>query len=430
MKSWGNYPDVSGKIFSFKDETEAKNIVSSTQNLIAYGNGRSYGDSALANHIVKTNSYKYFLDFDEEIGLLHLQSGVLLSEIIDVFLPRGWFLQVTPGTKFVTVGGAIASDVHGKNHHVKGCFSECLKEFTLCVSNSEILTCSREENSEFFHATCGGMGLTGIILDAKIYLEKVNSSYIDQEIVPTANLKETLDNLKAYKYSTFSVAWIDCLSRGTNLGRSILILGEFSKDSRLIYKKRKKLKIPFFMPSFLLNSLTVKAFNFFYYHKNSLGNRRTKMDLESFFYPLDAIVDWNKIYGKRGFVQYQLILPEKIAYKGLKKIVERISESGKGSFLTVLKLYGPKNDNWLSFPIKGYSLALDFKIDNEIFDLLDDLDKIVLEYKGRVYLTKDARLSKEAFHASYVDVQKFIKFREQHGLDKIFMSKQSQRLGI
>jgi FAD/FMN-containing dehydrogenase len=247
LSSWGLYPDVKSKVKIFRKVDDIKDL----EEFIPYGNGRSYGDSALNKNILYCKEYDYFLDFNEDSGVLHTQAGVLLSDILDSFVNRGWFLKVTPGTKLVTVGGAIASDVHGKNHHQEGCFSECVKEFNLLLPNGEIKNVKKGE--ELFFATCGGMGLTGVILDAKIELKKIGSSTISQTTIKTKNLKETFEAFEKYKEFPYSVAWIDCLSSGDSLGRSLLMVGEFLDDKRYNYKNKKTISIPFNFPSFALN---------------------------------------------------------------------------------------------------------------------------------------------------------------------------------
>lgn len=430
LKSWGNYPVTKNKSLSFSHEEDLKSIISEFSDLIPYGNGRSYGDSALSKNIINIKPYNYFLNFDESKGLLQVQSGVLLSEIISVFVPRGWFLNVIPGTKLITVGGAIASDIHGKNHHVEGCFSECVKEFNLMLPEGEIVKCSNTENVELFRATCGGMGLTGVILNAKILLKKINSKNIDQTTIKTKNLKETFEAFEKYKDKPYSVAWIDCLAKGNSIGKCLLMVGDFSNDGDLKYGLKKKLNIPFNFPSFALNSLSVKVFNWLFYEKVRKRVSQQKVDIDTFFFPLDAIENWNRIYGKNGFTQYQFILPIETSFIGLEEILTSISNSGKGSFLAVLKLYGKANENYLSFPMEGYSLALDFKIEKGVFELLDKLDKIVIKHKGRIYLTKDVRVSKATFEQGYPFINKFRSIREKYKMNTKFNSLQSRRLKI
>jgi len=430
LLSWGLFPKVTNGIFTFTTVQELKSLILDNNEIIAFGNGRSYGDSALSSNIINVKPHDYFLSFDNTLGLLHIQAGVLLSEVLETYVPKGWFLKVTPGTKFITVGGAIASDVHGKNHHVEGCFSECIKEFEIMLANGNVVVCSKEEEPELFKATCGGMGLTGVIITAKIYLKKINSQYINQTTIKTKNLQETFDAFEKYQDLPYSVAWIDCLAKEEDIGKCLLMVGDFQDDADLDYKSKSGLSIPFTFPSFTLNNLTVKAFNWLYYAKTKQGTSKQRVGIDSFFYPLDAIGHWNRIYGKNGFTQYQFILPKEKSFEGLQKILKTISDSGKGSFLAVLKLYGKGNENYLSFPIEGYSLALDFKIESGVFDLLDKLDEIVLEYKGRIYLTKDVRVCKATFEKGYPQIETFRKYRKDNKMDKKFQSLQSKRVGI
>jgi FAD/FMN-containing dehydrogenase len=430
LRAWGNYPKVENEEHLFKDETELCELVSKDAEYISYGNGRSYGDSALSENIINVKPHDYFLDFDEDNGLLHLQAGALLSDILDVFVPKGWFLKITPGTKLITVGGAIASDVHGKNHHVNGCFSECVKELKLMLADGNTITCSRGENAELFHSTCSGMGLTGVVLDAKIYLKKINSQFIDQTTIKTKNLKETFGAFEEYGSSPYSVAWIDCLAKGKSKGKCLLMVGDFMNDGDLDYKSELNLTVPFNFPSFTLNNLTVKAFNWLYYLKTFKRVSKQKVGIDTFFYPLDAIHNWNRIYGKGGFTQYQCIFPKKHSFEGLDEILEEISKSGKGSFLAVLKLYGKENDNYLSFPMEGYSLALDFKLEPGLFELLDRLDEIVKQYQGRIYLAKDVRVSKDVFESGYPKIELFRTIRKKYKMNEKFNSLQSRRLGL
>ncbi|QOY53435.1 FAD-binding oxidoreductase [Candidatus Sulfurimonas baltica] len=422
------YPKIKNQKFSLRDTTTLCNYIKESKEFIPFGNGRSYGDSAINENILYVKPYNNFLHFDESAGVLTCQAGVLLSEILDSFVPRGWFLKVTPGTKLITVGGAIASDVHGKNHHIEGCFSECVEEFTIMLEDGTIK--SVKKGDELFLATCGGMGLTGVILEAKISLKKINSKFINQTTIKTKNLKETFEAFESNKNLPYSVAWIDCLAQGENIGKCLLMVGDFADDGNLEYKSKKKLSIPFNFPSFALNTLSVKAFNWLYYAKAPDGVSKQKVDIDTFFYPLDAIGNWNRIYGKNGFTQYQFILPKESSFEGLSEILREISTSGKGSFLAVLKLYGKANENYLSFPIEGYSLALDFKIEDGLFELLNKLDEIVVKYSGKIYLTKDVRVSKETFEQGYPQIDKFREFRKENNMDSKFNSLQSKRVEI
>jgi FAD/FMN-containing dehydrogenase len=428
ISGWGRFPVINANPLYFENLNSLVRNIESARVVIPFGNGRSYGDSALAAKYIPMRARDRILCFDENTGLLSCESGVLLSEIIEAFLPRGWFLKVTPGTKFITIGGAIASDVHGKNHHVEGCFSECVESVSLLLPDGNICTCSKGE--ELFHATCGGMGLTGVILEARLWLKRVSSQYIEQTTIKTRDLQETFDSFEQYAGMPYSVAWIDCLSKGNDMGRCLMMVGDFLENGSLEYTGKRNFNVPFEFPCFTLNNLSVKAFNHYYYKRAPEGKSTRRIGIDTFFYPLDVIDNWNRIYGRRGFTQYQFILPKESSFDGLKEILHIVAKSGKGSFLAVLKLYGKANDNYLSFPMEGYSLALDFKIETGLFALLSKLDSIVVYYGGRIYLAKDARVSRKTFEAGYPKLDKFMEMREKLGLKEKFNSLQSNRLGL
>jgi decaprenylphospho-beta-D-ribofuranose 2-oxidase len=425
--SWGNYPKSDSKYYEFEIDDHSSIF---KKNTIPYGNGRSYGDSCVSENIVGIKKHNHFLSFNKNSGLLKVQSGVLLSEILEVIIQHGWFLKVVPGTKFITIGGAIASDIHGKNHHLEGCFSACVNWFSLLLPSGVKIKCSRGENQELFHSTCGGMGLTGYITEVEIQLKKINSVSINQKTIKTKNLKETFDVFESINQDCYSVAWIDSLSRGDALGRSLIISGDFDNDDDLHYSPKKRINIPFYFPSFVLNQISVRMFNWFYYHKVFKKITYKNIRFDRFFFPLDSIRNWNRMYGKNGFTQYQFVLPKKESYEGLKEILSEIASSGKGSFLAVLKLYGKENKNYLSFPLEGYSLALDFKIEKGVFELLNTLDNIVMKYNGRIYLSKDVRVTKKVFEKGYPRIEKFREIRKKYKLDSAFSSLQSKRVGI
>ncbi|MCZ4372671.1 FAD-binding oxidoreductase [Vibrio diazotrophicus] len=426
ITSWGKYPLIDASIIS---PATSQHLLTLQQNGIGRGLGRSYGDSALSEQIIQSEKLNRFISFDDKSGLLHCEAGVSLEEILKTFVPRGWFLPVTPGTKFVTVGGAIASDVHGKNHHVEGSFSDHVTSLTLIIDDREI-SCSRDENSDLFYATCGGMGLTGFITGAIFKLKPIKSAYINQKVVKAKNLDTALNLFEQYKDFTYSVGWIDCLSTGPNLGRSILMLGEHAENGTLTTHKEPLLNMPCNMPSFLLNRYTIQAFNVAYYNKQLKDEINNIVHYDPFFYPLDGINNWNRMYGSNGFTQYQFVIPQKAGKEGLAEILEAIAESKQGSFLAVLKVFGEGNQNLLSFPMEGYTLALDFKINDKLFSLLDRLDIIVRKYDGRLYLSKDVRMSENMFKSGYTRWVEFQAVRKEYGADELYHSLQSKRIGL
>ena len=439
LSGWGRYPVLKADVCAPRSLEALKNIVRQKPNLIARGNGRAYGDSAINKAAtLEMRNLNRMLAFDPESGQLIAEPGVLLGDVIAAFLPQGWFPLVTPGTKFVTLGGAIAADVHGKNHHKDGSFRSCVDWVDVMDATGVVTRCSHRDNSRLFDHTLGGMGLTGIITKAAIRLKPVETAWIRQSTHPAPNLKSAMDLFEANHDATYSVAWIDCLAGGTDLGRSLVMLGEHAAPSELPNAKRKnpfnvptksKRSVPFDFPGFALNRLTVRAFNALYY---SAGARKTGsqlVDWDSYFYPLDAILQWNRIYGRKGFAQFQCVLPLDTSQDGLSTLLKTISEAGAGSFLAVLKRFGAQTSA-LSFPMEGYTLALDFPINPQTLSLLDTLDRITLDHGGRFYLAKDARMSAETFAASDNRVEAFRAERKDNNWQTRFASAQSERLAL
>ncbi len=440
ISDWGNFPVIEAEVNGFDTTDQLRKQLDTPGEVIAFGNGRSYGDASLQNRVLLTRRFSKFLSFDDTCGELSCQAGVLLSEILDVFVPRGWFLPVTPGTKLITVGGAIAADVHGKNHHVDGSFGQHIISMDVMRNDGTVITCSPTENAEFFKVTVGGMGLSGIILNATFRLRKIETAFIKEETVRAENLGEIMDCFEASSDWTYSVAWIDCLAKGDSLGRSIMMRGEHArpeellnathKHAPLVPKRGLKLDIPFQFPNFALNHWTMQAFNFAYYNKCRPGTHKGVVDYNSFFYPLDAIDNWNRIYGKRGFTQYQFVIPKEAGREGMTKILTRITASGLGSFLAVLKLFG-RQESFMSFPMEGYTLALDFPISHKAMDLFKELDAMVADYGGRLYLAKDSRMDAALFEKTYPHADEFRQAISMlnEGTTK-FASLQSKRIGI
>jgi len=438
ISNWGRYPSVEAQIYDLSDEFRMGEKIGGLSPAIARGLGRSYGDSSLGENIIATVGYNRFISFNEETGVLKCEAGVSFADILEVFVPKGWFLPVTPGTKYITVGGAIASDVHGKNHHKEGSFGDWVREMKILVASGEVLLCSPTQYEDLFFATIGGMGLTGLILEAEFTLKRIETSFISQETLPADNLEKVMGFFTESKKSTYSVAWIDCLAKGKNLGKSILFLGEHAplstiestvfKDTPLWYHSKGKLGVPFDFPSGSLNSLTVKAFNGLYYSMSKLkGNGIVHLD--PFFYPLDSVNNWNRIYGKKGFLQYQFVLPFDKSFDGMTEVLQAIAKEGRGSFLAVLKLFG-RQDSLISFPMEGYTLALDFPIMPGLMKFLNKLDEIVLKYDGRFYFTKDSRLKPDVFKRGYPKLNDFLEIKAKYDPNNLFASAQSKRLEL
>lgn len=434
ISNWSNYPKVKT---DFQNWTNTEFSNADTKSIVR-GLGRCYGDASLGEHTISSLDHNLFLDFNQKEGVLTCESGVSLEEVLEVIVPKGWFLPVTPGTKYITVGGALASDIHGKNHHVDGCFGDHVLSFSIYLPDGKLKICTLENDPELFNATRGGMGLTGMIETITFKLKKIPSAYIAQRQFKAKNLKEAFDLFQEHKTSTYSMAWIDCLKGGSNFGRSIVMTGEFAEVEQLPRRlqndplntgSKKKLSIPFNFPGFVLNTLSIKAFNWLYYNKNTKPIQENIVHYDGFFYPLDAILHWNRMYGKEGFLQYQFVLPLENSFEGLEKILKEIRKKGWGSFLAVLKLFG-KQDSFISFPMEGYTLALDFPIKKGIFEFLNEMDKIVLDLGGRLYLTKDARMTAETFKTSYPNSQAFIDYIKSINPEGKIESFLSKRLEI
>lgn len=438
IANWGQYPLIEANELYFRETEEATALLNRQESLIARGNGRCYGDASLADTVISTLRHNKIVSFDRVNGSLNCQAGITLDEVLAVVVPAGWFLPVTPGTKFITLGGAVASDVHGKNHHKEGSFCQWVDELELIDSQGRSIVCSPTEEAELFRTTCGGMGLTGIITRVRFRLKKIESIYIKQTQYKAANLQEMFRLFEAHTSVTYSMAWIDCLQKGKDLGRGIFIVGEHAvldelppalRQHPLKTKEKLKLTVPFNFPSFTLNTYSVKAFNFMYYHKLLQQERTDFVAYDPFFYPLDAIHHWNRMYGSKGFVQYQLVLPMGVSFSGLSAILRKIADKGFGSFLAVLKLFGPQND-LLSFPMEGYTLALDFPVRSDLFPFLDELDEIVHELGGRIYLSKDARMKPAMFLKGYPMAGTFLENLKKIDPEGKFSSMQSKRLNI
>ncbi|AEG50395.1 FAD linked oxidase domain protein [Sphingobium chlorophenolicum L-1] len=438
LSGWGRYPVAECMITRPRNAEAVPPLLSHLPKAIARGNGRSYGDASLApDATVDLRRLDHFIDFDRTSGCLTCEGGALLADIVDTMLPRGWFVPVTPGTKLVTVGGMIASDVHGKNHHVAGSFCDHVEWIDLAIGAGEVLRCSPGEHADLFAATCGGMGLTGVILRACFRLLRVESTAVRQRIVRAATLADAFEIFEASLDWTYSVAWIDCLAQGRHLGRSAIFLGEHALSDQLPPARqaaplarhaRRTKHVPFDFPAFVLSRPSVRLFNRLYYAAQRPGN--AIVDIDPFFYPLDAVHDWNRIYGRPGFIQYQCVLPLAESEMGLTRLLREIAAVGEASFLAVLKRMGPASFGMLSFPMEGYTLALDFPANRGSFALLDRLDAITAEHGGHIYLAKDARAGATSFANGYARLDEFRAVRAHYGLDQHFASLLSRRLEI
>ena len=436
LSGWGRFPVFPGWAQAPRTE-EALFAAVAGPGMIARGNGRAYGDCAVgAARTVSMRHFNRMLSFDPASGVLVAEAGVVLADVISAFLPRGWFPSVTPGTKFVSLGGMVAADVHGKNHHRDGSFGAFVDWLDVIGPDGCVVRCSRQEKPDLFRWTMGGMGLTGIILRAAIRLRPVESAWIRQRLEPLPNLDATITAFENSQDAGYSVAWIDCMSRGEKLGRSLLMLGEHATRSDLSGDRacypfdtpaKRKHNLPFDLPQGTLRPFTVQTFNAFHYWNGKRNRGMSLVDLETYFYPLDAILGWNRIYGRKGFIQFQCVLPLEHSREGLTALLKAISEAGSGSFLAVLKRFGAQ-DSAFSFPMLGYTLALDFPVNDRTLALMNNLDRITLRHGGRFYLAKDSRMRPETLHQSDIRATQFGAWRDAAGMRRRFASKQSERL--
>ena len=431
LSGWGNNINISSNIYFPKNDEDISNLFKQDKilNLIPRGLGRSYGDSSLAKNIISLKDYQKFINFDDQLGIIECSANCSLNEILKLIVKKSWFFNVTPGSKFITIGGAIASDVHGKNHHLDGSFSDYVISFKIITGEGILYNCDKKENSNLFHATCGGMGLTGIIVSAKIKLLKIKSKFINTQIIKTKNLKDTILKFKKLNNHKYLVAWIDALSKNESIGRSIIFTGNHSDDGNLELLGKKKINISSTFPGFLLNQYTIKLFNkiYYFFHRN---DKKFKQNLDNFFYPLDNINNWNNLYGKNGFIQIQVLIEEEDFENIIYEILKFFQEKKQFSFLSTLKELGSGNANYLSFPCKGYSLTLDLKMNRNLKNVYREFELLLKNYKTKIYLTKDSFMSEQYFRNTYKNLNKFREIKEKYDPFKLINSLQSQRLGV
>jgi len=414
MHSWNRYPVVAHAHILDVEHRQAPLPVNNTS-LLAFGNGRSYGDVCLneGGTLLRTRRLDRFIHFDRKTGLLACESGVLLKDILDMAVPQGWFLPVTPGTRFVTVGGAIANDVHGKNHHVQGSFGHHVRKLELLRTNGERKQCSSSENTAWFQATVGGLGLTGLITWAELQLMPVANPFMVTESKRFSSLDAFWDmNEEAESRWPYAVAWIDCVAMGRRQGRGIIMLGQHAPvQDKLPALKEGEKRFPLDPPFSLVNQLSLHAFNTLYYYR-PLRRGVGLSHYVPYFYPLDGMLDWNRMYGRKGFFQYQCVMPPEASQEGIRNLLAIIAKSGAGSFLAVLKTFGSKPAlGMLSFPRPGATLALDFPNQGErTLRLFRELDAVVRETGGALYPAKDARMSGEMFQSGFPQWKEFSKF--------------------
>jgi FAD/FMN-containing dehydrogenase len=373
---------------------------------LAFGMGRSYGDSCLAasDHVISMRGMDRVLAVDWDSGVICAQAGLTLDALIRIALPHGWFLTVTPGTRFVTLGGAVANDVHGKNHHAQGTFGCHVRRLVVYRSDDGVMACSPTERADLFAATVGGLGLTGIILSVELQLRRVVSSQIDQRSIRFGGLDEFFELSRQHDLTNeYSVAWIDCLASGKHTGRGHYMAGNHAKDGPLKVAPVSQLGMPIDPPLSLINGLSLRAFNTLYYNRQMTREVQSRVNYVPFFYPLDGILNWNRMYGKKGFQQYQCVVPRQHGREVIRAVMAEVARSGTGSFLAVLKQFGDiASPGLLSFPLPGLTLALDFpQRDQQNSRLFGKLDALIHEAGGRLYPAKDAHISAAHFQQAY-----------------------------
>jgi FAD/FMN-containing dehydrogenase len=418
FESWGRYPKHNAKVIPLHWRDDFPRVAARLHNgALPVGMGRSYGDVCLLDggNLLQTTGMNRLIDFNRETGVLTAESGITLAQILDFAVPRGFFLPVTPGTKYVTLGGAIANDVHGKNHEVAGSFGNHVPCFELVRSDGTRRLCSATENPDWYAATIGGMGLTGLITWAQLRLKPIVSRLIDYEGIQFYGIDEFLDLKQRYKHVEYNVSWLDCVSTGKNFARGIFMPGDHSKvPAELNPSPEPKLIFPFEAPGFALNRTTVSMFNTVFFHKQMKSHVKTMQDYEPFFYPLDKVLRWNRMYGKNGLVQFQYAIPWEHAKEGTIAILHEIAKSGLASFLAVLKAFGEiPSLGMMSFPYAGIMFALDFPIKADLtFPLMRRLGDMTLEFGGRLYPAKDAAMTASQFQAFYPQWQQFAQYRD------------------
>ena len=422
FESWGRYPKLPAQVAPLYWEEDFPPRPAVGVKMLPVGMGRSYGDVCLLEDglLLRTTPMDRLLAFDSSTGLLRCESGVTLAAILDFAVPRGWFLPVTPGTKYVTLGGAIANDIHGKNHHVAGTLGCHLPRFELLRSDGQRIQCSPSENRDWYSATIGGMGLTGLIAWAEIQLRPIRSRRLRYRGTKFMGIDEFVVLSLAGAHAEYTVAWIDCVAQGKNFARGIFMQADHLEIAEELHPSPSpRFSMPFDLPAFALNRASVSAFNTLYYNKQWSKEKRGLVDYEPFFYPLDSILHWNRLYGKEGLLQFQCVLPWPGGsaeaggeQAGIVRILQAIASSGLASFLAVIKVFGDvASPGMMSFPMPGITLALDFPIRREVsFALLDRLADITAEYGGRMYPAKDARMSPAHYQYFYPQWQEFSAF--------------------
>ncbi len=430
IKSWG-YPNKDfEKVFRperIRDLVEL--FCRGNGTFLARGSGTSYGDASINSDgiDIDTKRLNKMLQFDSKNGILHCQSGVTLQDVVKTFHHKGWFLNVTPGTQLASVGGCVACDSNGKNWK-GGSFCNYVKGLNLMLHDGNIVYCDNQHNPDLFYATLGGMGMTGVILDVYLILKKISSSYIDVETIQFGTLRELFDlQFESMESHEYLFSWLDSHKEGKNMGRGVLQRANHCNNGELVYVEGKKIPISFNLPGIMVNKYLVKGFNNIYYHKAKKSNRQ-RSHIKGFFYPLDNFPNWNRIYGRKGFIQYQVAIPTNDAYDIISELLKIITKTKLASVITCIKPL-IRSMGLMSFPIEGFALAVDFAHNQKIFHLLDRLDEIVVNCGGRVYLAKDIRLNSKNFRKMYSgSLEQWDSIREKYNVKNKFSSLMFKRL--
>lgn len=430
LEGWGRLPVPGSEVLSENLERVTPGTV------LMRGLGRSYGDSSLPanpkDKVVATRLANRILSFDPTTGVMRAEAGLSLVELNRILLPRGWFSPVTPGTQYVTLGGMVASDVHGKNHHVAGCFGAHVRALKMRLADDSIIECGPDKEPDLFWATVGGMGLLGHILEVEFTLDKIPSPWISRESTRVRDLDEFLVALNsAAPRWPMTVGWIDCVCKGSAMGRGILDAGRWATAEEAydhVPKMHRGIKFPVDLPSWCVNELTVGLFNTAYYWKQFERRVTGLASPSQFFYPLDGILEWNRGYGKRGFTQYQCVIPRQAGVPAVTEFMQLLTKLGGASPLSVIKDCGPEGKGLLSFPLEGTSIAVDMACTPDLQNIVDRLNEFVIATGGRVYLTKDRFTRADHFQAMEPRLPAFLAAREKWDPKRKLRSAQSVRL--